>query len=317
MKGKGERKLTDLGSRRCISVYVWVDVGRLSKERKKRSAPNVASADQIAAYTVAHSYPLHKTSPAGILALDVHQDTVVTGGNDHQVILFNLTSGKIASTLTGHSKKVHDVAFVGGSQQQQVLSASADKTAKVWADGKAVATVSHAGEVHAVAPHPSHDYFVTASADQTWGFHDVATGVTRASVAAPSALSFARFHPDGVILGTGGADSVVRIWDIKSQQNVHEFKGHGGGAVTSLAFSENGYYFASAADSVVKLWDLRKLVELKTLELEAPVRCVSFDYSGSYFAVSGGDLRYGLMFVVILCCWYLGVRNAFLACRLA
>lgn len=46
------------------------------------------------------------------------------------------------------------------------------------------------------------------------------------------------------------------------------FPGHSG-PITSIAFSENGYYLATAADdSSVKLWDLRKLKNFKTLQLE-------------------------------------------------
>ena len=51
-------------------------------------------------------------------------------------------------------------------------------------------------------------------------------------------------HPDGLILGSGTTDGMVRIWDIKSQQNVVSFTGHGG-AIGSLCFSENGYYCAT------------------------------------------------------------------------
>ena len=39
--------------------------------------------------------------------------------------------------------------------------------------------------------------------------------------------------------------------------------------MTSLAFSENGYYLASAAeDGTVKLWNLRTLSNIKTLEFD-------------------------------------------------
>lgn len=67
------------------------------------------------------------------------------------------------------------------------------------------------------------------------------------------------FHPDGILLGTASSDKTVRMWDLKSQQNVHTFEEHGG-AAKAISFSENGYYMASgSADNTVRVWDLRKL----------------------------------------------------------
>jgi WD40 repeat protein len=68
----------------------------------------------------------------------------------------------------------------------------------------------------------------------------------------------AAFHPDGLILGTGTTEKVVRIWDVKSQENVAKFEGHTA-AITGMSFSENGYHLATCAADGVKLWDLRKV----------------------------------------------------------
>jgi pre-mRNA-processing factor 19 len=49
---------------------------------------------------------------------------------------------------------------------------------------------------------------------------DVEMGVLCVQVADPSVAegyTCASFHPDGLILGTGTAESLVRIWDVKSQ----------------------------------------------------------------------------------------------------
>ena len=95
------------------------------------------------------------------------------------------------------------------------------------------------------------------------------------------------FHPDGLILGTGAADSSVKIWDVKTSKVAAKVEGHVG-AVTSMSFSENGYYLATCAQDGVKLWDLRKLKNFKSVEA-AGVRCVGFDRSGHYLAVGGAD----------------------------
>jgi pre-mRNA-processing factor 19 len=86
----------------------------------------------------------------------------------------------------------------------------------------------------------------------------------------------------------------VRIWDVKEQTNVATFEGHSG-ALRAMAFSENGYYMATAAeDATVKLWDLRKLRAFHTIEFDAgqDINALAFDYSGSYLAIGGSDIRY-------------------------
>lgn len=86
---------------------------------------------------------------------------------------------------------------------------------------------------------------------------------------------------------------MIKIWDLKECNNVADFPGHVGG-INAIAFSENGYYLATAAeDASIKLWDLRKLKNFKTIALEDryEVRDLVFDQSGMYLGVAGTDVR--------------------------
>uniref|UniRef100_A0A2P2MLD3 Pre-mRNA-processing factor 19 n=1 Tax=Rhizophora mucronata TaxID=61149 RepID=A0A2P2MLD3_RHIMU len=280
----------------------------LSQQRKKRQIPpTLATIDALERYTQLSSHPLQKTNKPGILSMDIHysKDIIATGGIDMTAILFDHTSGAILSTLSGHSKKVTSVKFVGESDF--FLTGSADKTVRVWQGsedgsyGCRHVLKDHSAEVPAVTVHATNNYFVTASLDNTWCFYDLSSGLCLTQVSDTSksdtskteGYTSAAFHPDGLILGTGTSEAVVKIWDVKSEANVARFDGHEG-AVTAISFSENGYFLATAAHDSVKLWDLRKLKNFRTLslyDLDTPTNSVEFDHSGCYLGIAGSDIR--------------------------
>lgn len=59
--------------------------------------------------------------------------------------------------------------------------------------------------------------------------------------------------------------------------------------VSSMSFSENGYWLALAlqGQSTVEIWDLRKMAATKTLDIGSRVDHVSWDYSGQFLAAAG------------------------------
>uniref|UniRef100_A0A673NKM0 Pre-mRNA-processing factor 19 n=1 Tax=Sinocyclocheilus rhinocerous TaxID=307959 RepID=A0A673NKM0_9TELE len=243
---------------------------------------------------------LHSASIPGILSLDLcptDTNKVLTGGADKNVVVFDRREEQIVATLKGHTKKVSSVIY--HPAQSVVFSASPDSTIRVWSvtGGNCVQVIrAHEASVTGLSLHATGDYLLSSSEDQYWAFSDIQTGRVLTKVTdetAGCALTCAQFHPDGLIFGTGTADSQIKIWDLKERTNVANFPGHSG-PVTSIAFSENGYYLATGAqDSSLKLWDLRKLKNFKTITLDNnyEVKSLVFDQSGTYLAVGGSDIR--------------------------
>jgi len=218
----------------------------LSKERKSRKIPEeLATADGLAKYTMISTNNTHKAKEPGITCIDVHPggpNKVLTGGIDKQVILFNRGTGKIAASMSDHSEEVTDVMF--HPSQDIYFSTSKDKTAKVWRDSDNDISVAHTVQVHnddvvGCSLHATGDFWITASADQHWAFHDLATSSTLAQIDAGSACHSIHFHPDGLLVGTGQSTGQLKIWDIKVLKNVANFDTPGG-QVNALEFSENG-----------------------------------------------------------------------------
>ena len=261
----------------------------LSGPRKKRTVSStLASTDDIGEYNALLTHAVHKTTSGGINAVTFKPDNdniIATAGNDSTVAIFDKSTSQRVQQLSGHSKKVHDVKFVG----DDILSAGADKIVKLWgADGKDKAVFSeHTGDVTSISVHPSNMYFVSTSLDKTWGFHDVTTAscITLVNDDTDSAISCGSFHPDGVILGMGTKDSTVKLWDAKDARKLLQLDGHRH-EITGLSFSENGYYLATSAKDGVKVWDLRKSKIVHDIEC-TDAHSVAFDHSGSYLAVGG------------------------------
>ncbi|KYM95305.1 PREDICTED: pre-mRNA-processing factor 19 [Cyphomyrmex costatus] len=275
----------------------------LTQERKRRgrSVPeDLMPQDSIRSFQTLASHPgLHSASVPGILALDIHSaDTskILTGGADKNATVFNKDTEQVVAILKGHTKKVTRVIY--HPEEDVVMTASPDTTIRVWNVATSQTTLllkAHDAPVTGLSLHPTGDYLLSSSLDQHWAFSDIRTGrlLTKIAGQIGQPLTTAQFHPDGLIFGTGTADSQVKIWDLKEQSNVANFPGHTG-IITAISFSENGYYLATAAeDSCVKLWDLRKLKNFKTLQLEESyeVKDICFDQSGTYLAVAGTDVR--------------------------
>ncbi|ROK80935.1 Pre-mRNA-processing factor 19 [Anabarilius grahami] len=276
----------------------------LTTERKKRGKTvpeELVRAEDLSKYRqVASHAGLHSASVPGILSLDLcPSDTnkVLTGGADKNVVVFDRREEQIVATLKGHTKKVSSVIY--HPAQSVVFSASPDSTIRVWSvtGGNCVQVIrAHEAGVTGLSLHATGDYLLSSSEDQYWAFSDIQTGRVLTKVTdetAGCALTCAQFHPDGLIFGTGTADSQIKIWDLKERTNVANFPGHSG-PVTAIAFSENGYYLATGAqDSSLKLWDLRKLKNFKTITLDNnyEVKSLVFDQSGTYLAVGGSDIR--------------------------
>lgn len=249
---KANMEVEQLGLTQDVIKKMSQTSERLSTKRKKRKiSTTLAAPEFISALHSISSHPLHKTSTPGITCLDVNpsnHNLILTGGMDQDAILFHKETGKILSVLSGHSKQVNDILF--HPTLDVVFSASADRTARLWTlnekgEYKTGHTFkTHHDEVTGISLQSSGDYIATCSLDKTWGFFDITTGAclvqSDPADSENSGYTAISFHPDGLIFGTGTTNNDIKIWDIKSQENVATFKAHTG-KVTSLSFSENGY----------------------------------------------------------------------------
>ena len=278
----------------------------LSSARKKRKPPpDYTSAADVKTFTSKHTIPsLHSASPAGITSLAVSQlnpSQFLTGGNDKVVQLYDRSTDKVLASLKGHTKKINHVAFrEREGDPTLILSAGADKIAKIWshdsASGEYIpkSTIrTHKGEVSGLAVHPTSVIIAVSSTDKTYSMHDLNT-FNQIFRSAPADDPFASLsiHPDGTLLALGTPASTIQIYDIRSgtiaatlaPEDSTPFSVH------SLSFSENGYHLlAPSSLSSVAVWDLRKQKIAHSIPLgdDFKINRVTYDVSAQFLGIAG------------------------------
>ncbi|KAF5392480.1 hypothetical protein D9757_002203 [Collybiopsis confluens] len=278
----------------------------LSAARKKRKAPaGYTTAADIKNYAPKHTVPsLHSASPAGITSLAVSRsnaDHFLTGGNDKIVQLYDRSTDKVLASLKGHSKKVNHVAFrEKEGETTLLLSAGADKIAKIWAHDEASqeyipkSTIRiHKGDITGLAVHPTSTLLALSSADRTYTIHDLTTfqQVYR-STPSDDAFTSLSVHPDGTLLALGTPTSTIQIYDVRvggiaaslAPPDAVPFSIH------TLSFSENGYHLlAPSSQSTVAVWDLRKQKAATNIDLgdDFKINKVTHDHSAQFLGVAG------------------------------
>jgi WD40 repeat protein len=103
------------------------------------------------------------------------------------------------------------------------------------------------------------------------------------------------FSPDGRLLASGGRGTIVRLWEVRTGEELHALSGHESD-VNSVQFSPGGEILASAGwDGSVRLWDVETGQVHRVLETEEAseetVQTVAFSPDGRFLASGGTDDR--------------------------
>jgi phospholipase A-2-activating protein len=176
---------------------------------------------------------------------------ILTGGNDHTILGFELGNGHPVYRLVGHRGTV---CTIDSTSDSLLVSGSWDKTAKVWAEQENIANLEgHEAAVWAVATiGGSQHKILTGSADHTirlWTNY-VTTRTYRGHTDCVRALAVV----DANRFLSGSNDASIRLWNVNDGETIHIFYGHTN-FIYSLALLPNTEnFFSVGEDRTLRIW---------------------------------------------------------------
>ncbi len=187
-------------------------------------------------------------------------ESIYTTSDDRSVRKWDAATGAPGDVWLGHTNVVQTLVLNPSSEGARFVTASADRTARLWntrAGDLSIPLVGHSDEVFAAAFSPDGTRVLTASHDNTARVWNAASGALALSMSDhPDWVNTASFSPDGALMLTTSRDQSAKLRDARDGSVLRALTGHTG-SVSSGEFSHRGALALTASqDHTARLWNV-------------------------------------------------------------
>ncbi|CCH59997.1 hypothetical protein TBLA_0C01840 [Henningerozyma blattae CBS 6284] len=220
----------------------------------------------------------------------VDNEWFATGSNDTTIKIWDLASGKLKITLSGHAMTVRDIAI--SNRHPYLFSASEDKLAKCWDLEKNTAIRDYHGHlsgVHTVDIHPTLDLIATAGRDSVVKLWDIRSRVPVVTlIGHKSPINKVHCLPVNPQVISSSVDATIRLWDIVAGK-ASKVLTHHKRSIRDIAFHPSEFSMATACTDDIRSWKLPEGSLLTNFEASKVgiINCLSINQDNVLFA--GGD----------------------------
>ncbi len=226
------------------------------------------------------------------LAASPDGQTLVSGGLDDRIIVWDLLSGDRDKVLSGHTKPINGLAITPNGKT--VISCSDDISIKFWrlSTGTLERSLSaHTRDINTIAVSPDGQFLLSGAEDRSVCAWHIASGaLVRSYPQVSGMVRSVAISANSQFVACGGLDNKVRVWNFNTTQLLQTFSGHNN-SVLSVALTEAGRYLVSSSkDRTIKIWNTQTGELVRTLvgHLDA-VHSVAITPDGRYLISGSAD----------------------------
>ncbi len=192
-------------------------------------------------------------------------------GDNSKIKIWDLQSGDLKLTLSGHTDGVNSVTF--SKDGQKLISGGDDELIHFWdvLTGKEIRTIAgHAGGVSEVICSPDGELLASYGWDKMIHLWNMHTGEFLHTLTGHTGrISSISFSPDSKLLASGNRDGKIRIWDTDTgnlRRTITATTDADG--VNAVVFSPDGNTLVSNNDNddIIQFWDITEGERLKSIQ---------------------------------------------------
>jgi len=158
---------------------------------------------------------------ASAIAFDKNGHILASCGTDAAVRLYEVKSGSLLDTLSGHTASILDIDF--SSDEKLIMAAGNDARALIWSmetKRQRMVLTGHTSKICACSFSTDAKQAYTGSYDRTVRIWDMQTGRKSHTIDCGSAVNYLSVCAGGNILGTAHLDRSVRLWSSRDGEEV-------------------------------------------------------------------------------------------------
>ncbi|CAO3587751.1 unnamed protein product [Absidia cylindrospora] len=213
--------------------------------------------------------------------------TLVSGGCDRDVHVWDLDTGGLRHVLRGHTSTVRCLKM---KDKQVAVSGSRDMTLRIWDVERGVLLHVLLGHQHSVRCLEIHgNTIVSGSYDSTARIWDMQTGRCLHVLSGHQSQIYAIVF-DGQKVVTGSLDYTIKVWSADSGQCLATLQGHTS-LVGQLQLS-GSTLVSGSSDGCLRLWDLQHYECVQQISAhDNSVTCLQFDDRRMLSAGNDGKIK--------------------------
>lgn len=227
------------------------------------------------------------------LAITHDNKSVIAASSSNNLFVWDISSGRVRHTLTGHTDKVCAVD-VSKISSRHVVSAGYDRTIKVWdlQKGFCTNTIIFRSNCNALCFSMDGQTICSGHVDGNLRLWDIHSGKLLSEVAAHShAVTSVSLSRNGNLVLTTGRDNKHNLFDLRTLEVCGTLRATGNRVASNWSRScispDDNYVAAGSVDGSLHIWSISKGDIVNTVKEHAgPVLCCTWSGHGKPLASS-------------------------------